>query len=377
MNPLFKTEVINNASFSDFEAHKTALSEKSEAVFENSIGDNFFLTLKGGKEAVHTYFSKGRGEIRTVTFPISAYSKLPTEDNPTDAPVGDLSTELIQIDLDNRRVDCGMSYVFRLSDGRFFIIDGGYFTHGECDRLYRLLRSYTPEGKLHIAGWFFSHAHQDHMGAFLDFISKYTPESEIEGLYYNFPSLSLPESVRWKGSDNSTMREFEYTVCHYLPNVKRHYLHTGEMFSIAGVKFSVLFTHEDIYPERIGSFNDTSTVLMVSYSGQKLLFLGDLQESSCRKLEAMYKDNLKSDLVQVAHHGFNGSTVETYDFVSPAVVLWPTADYGYYGNAERKVNAHLIEMPCAKEHIIAGINGTVSLILPYIPSTSKKIDLPK
>ncbi|MBQ7365364.1 MAG: hypothetical protein IJW46_07180, partial [Clostridia bacterium] len=87
----------------------------------------------------------------------------------------------------------------------------------------------------------------------------------------------------------------------------------------------------------------------------------------------MWGNYLKSDLVQVAHHGFNGSTIETYSLVSPTVALWPTPDYGYHGNRERKVNAHLIAMESVKEHIIAGIHKTRKLTLPYQPGTSTDI----
>lgn len=287
------------------------------------------------------------------------------------------NTALYQIDLDNRRVDCGMSYLYHLKSGKIFMIDGGYFTLGECDRLYTLMRKLCPQGKLPIAGWFFSHAHQDHFGCFLDFLTKYKGEYEIDTLYYTFPSLSLPEAKYWKQSDNSTMREFDSTVARLLPDVKKVHPVKGDCFSLEELSCEVLFTHDEIYPDKIGSFNDTSTVLRVTCEGQSVLFLGDLQESSCRRLERSQGENLKSDIVQVAHHGFNGSTVETYDLISPTVALWPTADYGYNGNKERKVNAHLIAMESVKEHIIAGIHGTRKLILPYVPGTSQPIDLPK
>lgn len=358
----------------DFQRHLDALLEEAEVREETTLAENVFVTLKKGTDRIHTYYSAGRGEIRTVICPLASHVPLLPQDafherkNPT---------ALYQIDLDNRRIDCGMSYVFHLGDGRFFLIDGGYFTNNECNRLYTLLRTIQPQGQLTVAGWFFSHAHQDHMGCFLDFITKYRTEVAIEGLYYTFPSLSLPEAVFWKQSDNATMREFAYTLSRVLPTVPHVSLHTGQRFSIADLSFEVLFTHEDIYPERIGSFNDTSTVLRVYAAGQTILFLGDLQDASCRKLEAMYGTYLKSDLVQVAHHGFNGSTIETYDLVSPTVALWPTADYGFNGNRQRKVNAHLLEMTCVKEHLIAGIHGTRRLLLPYRVETSEAIDLPK
>ena len=38
---------------------------------------------------------------------------------------------LYQLKLDQSIVDCGMSYVFQLNSGHFFLMDGGYFTPGK------------------------------------------------------------------------------------------------------------------------------------------------------------------------------------------------------------------------------------------------------
>lgn len=341
-------------------------------VFGKTIAENRFAYYEGESENYYLCRYPARGEIRKIICPENAYRHRPIDDtaHPTvNAPA------LYQIDLDNRRINCGMSYVYHLADGRFFIIDGGYFTYGERERLYSLLRSLTPEGKLSIAGWFFSHAHQDHLGCFIEFILKYQSEISIDALYYTFPSLSLDEAVRWKQSDNATMREFDYTVSKVLPNVKHIHPHTGDRFTLATTTFEVLFTHEDIYPESVGAFNNTSTILRATTEGQSILFLGDLQTTSCRKLEAMWGDYLKSDMIQVAHHGFNGSTIETYALASPTIALWPSCRDGYNDNVSREVNAFIRNMPSVEEHIIAGFAGTRRLSLPYTPNTSTPVEL--
>lgn len=347
------------------ELNATKLSDKT-------ILSNRFASYQGEESDYYLCHYPTRGEVRRVTCPKASFQHRPTDD--TSRPVTN-APALYQIDLDNRRINCGMSYVYHLADGRFFIIDGGYFTYGERERLYTLLRSLCPEGKLPIAGWFFSHAHQDHFGCFIEFILKYRHEIEIDALYYTFPSLSLEEASRWKQSDNATMREFDYTVSMILPDVKHIHPHTGETFSLSTLSFEVLFTHEDIYPESVGAFNNTSTILRITCEGQSILFLGDLQTTSCRKLEAMWGDFLKSDIIQVAHHGFNGSTVETYSLATPTVALWPSCQEGYNGNLTREVNAFIRSMPCVKEHLIAGFAGTRKLSLPYVPNTSEPVNI--
>ena len=115
-----------------FDAMTATLSGK---VYENKIGNNRFATFKDGDTLTHLCEYPGRDQIRKVECPLPAYDILPT-----DIPCGEKKNEtaLYQIDLDNRRVNCGMTYIFQLADGRFFILDGGYFTFSECDRLYTM-----------------------------------------------------------------------------------------------------------------------------------------------------------------------------------------------------------------------------------------------
>ena len=100
-------------------------------------------------------------------------------------------TTLYQLKLDQSIVNCGMSYVYRLASGHFFLIDGGFFTPGEADRLYDFLRA-RCEGKPVIDCWFFSHAHQDHIGVFLDMMERHREDLVIKELMYAFQPMDLP-----------------------------------------------------------------------------------------------------------------------------------------------------------------------------------------
>lgn len=275
--------------------------------------------------------------------------------------------ELYQLELDQALVDCGMSYLFHLEDGRFFLIDGGYFTPGEESRLLGWLKDLTPFGeKPVIAGWFFSHAHQDHIGNFLQFVQKYQGQVEIQMLYYQFQPMDFSKvSGDWreKCNDLATVQEFYRTLeqeCHAIPV---HILHTGERFSIGGLDFEVLYTAEDLYPEE-ASFNDYSAVITVTVDGQKILFLGDIGQKASQILLDRKKDHLSSDLVQVSHHGFSGATKELYEATGAKVLLWPSADFVLRENQNTAVNRYLLRELDVKEHLVSG-TGTVRLELPY------------
>lgn len=63
-----------------------------------------------------------------------------------------------------------MSYVIRLADGTFIVVDGGYATNREADGLYELLMANTADGKQPvISAWFITHLHYDHYGCLKKF----------------------------------------------------------------------------------------------------------------------------------------------------------------------------------------------------------------
>lgn len=272
------------------------------------------------------------------------------------------SCELYQLSLDQKDIDCGMSYVFKLCDGSFFIIDGGYFAKGECDRLYNFLCDHSND-KIIISGWFFSHAHEDHFGCFMDFAEQYSSCVKVEKLYYNFPNMYVPASKNWKAGDIASTERFYEVVNEYLPDVPHIKLHSGQKFNVRNAEIDILATHEDLYPNEFKNFNDTSTVIRINVNGKSIMFLGDTGDEMSDILIHIYGKNLKSDIVQVAHHGFNGAKKKVYELIDAVTVLWPTADYCFDDNLNRSANKYLFKKSkTAREHIISGY-GTKSIIL--------------
>lgn len=98
-----------------------------------------------------------------------------------------------------------MCYILRCADNSFFIIDSGHFLQpNDHKRIYRFLRERTPDGeRTVIAGWFFSHAHDDHVSQFVDFIREYGSTVEIERLYYNDAPIDHRDSMSWGESNKN------------------------------------------------------------------------------------------------------------------------------------------------------------------------------
>ncbi|MBQ4159826.1 MAG: MBL fold metallo-hydrolase, partial [Clostridia bacterium] len=84
--------------------------------------------------------------------------------------------------------DFGMSYVIRLGDGRFIIIDGGREFTQDADRLFACLKEGSPHEKPWIAAWILTHPHSDHHLCLQTFLDKYITEVQIEKFLYNYPA---------------------------------------------------------------------------------------------------------------------------------------------------------------------------------------------
>lgn len=276
-----------------------------------------------------------------------------------------MKTNLYQIELDQTAVNCGMSYVFHLQNDDFIIIDGGYFSPGEEDRLYQFLANNSDRKIPVVAGWYFSHAHQDHIGTFINFIRKYRSEVKIEKLLYAFHPVDLSSvSGDWRSSDPATIKEFYRTLDVYCQGIAKVDLHTGDKIEFGELTMDVIYTYEDLYPEN-ASFNDYSTVITTTVGRQKILWLGDI---SFKGANILLKNpvKLKCDIFQVAHHGIDNHDIlcELYAATEAKVALWPTPDYGMNDRKEQTVNDFILNKLNIKEHFVSGF-GTVKLPLPY------------
>ena len=82
--------------------------------------------------------------------------------------------------------------------------------------------------------------------------------------------------------------------------------------------------------------NGNSTVIRVAptYENAKTcLFLNDTSVWSGAKLLKTYGEKLKSDIVQMAHHGQAGADKDVYDMIDAKIRLWPIP-FWVWGNEE-------------------------------------------
>lgn len=221
--------------------------------------------------------------------------------------------------------DCGMGYIFRLSDGTFVIIDGGMPTPETLPAcFFERLRELAGDGPIVISAWIFTHAHPDHTRVFVRLTEMFPGQFEVRRVIHNFPGMLMQLGGGHRGWCKTEVRLVEEAMERLDPKPAFIRAHTGQRFEFPGLSVDMLFTLDDFkQPFFPDNFNATSLVFRVTAEGQTFMFLGDTDPTGCGILVERFGELLRSDVVQVAHHGYWGGTKEVYDAIRPAIVLWP------------------------------------------------------
>lgn len=256
-----------------------------------------------------------------------------------------------QVKLAYCKADCGMSYIIRLSDGRFVVIDGGYDEYEEAERLYDVLNGQNVLDHIRVAAWIITHPHGDHYLCFMRFCKDYGDRVEIEQLLYNWP---LPEMCKYPCNTAA------YDALVESLGIDVIVPHTGQRFCYADAVFDVLFACEDLYPNIIRNTNDSSIVFRMDLGGKRFLWVADAEFVSCEEICRTFSaKELKCDVLQVGHHGYDGGSPELYRRSDPETLLWPCPDFWYYPVRLWKSNAFLRTSKNIKHIFIEGHGTTV------------------
>lgn len=217
-----------------------------------------------------------------------------------------------------------MGFVIVTKENNAIVIDGGR----PLDM--PLLKKYIA-GR-HISAWILTHAHEDHISGFVDEIEKNGGcDFDIEKIYYNFPPYSLIE--------NHNVPDYKYfseELNEMLPAFNKiepkirdmcHIVTQGEQIRVDECTIDFLFTfHDGLYSNVM---NDSSLVFKLKTPNKSVLFLGDLGSEGGDFLFRESRHLLKSDMVQMAHHGHMNVGMEVYAEIMPEVCIWCCPDWLY------------------------------------------------
>ncbi len=359
--------LYENRNFSDYENIVSLLkSNGAEILLENRIDENSFCFLSFNGENVSCGYFPSENAIRIVSetgynFPDFSFDgKIKKE----------YTSELWQFEVDHKLIDCGMCYIMRCYDGSFILIDSAHtYSINDCDRIHDFLRERTPKGeKIRIAGWLFTHGHDDHIAQFMNYLKFCMNDTVIDGLYYNLVDVDHRDSHNWGPANRGYVTSFHKLIKEH-PEIPVYRLHTGMKFYIKNYLINVLCSHEDIFPESNLDYNDSSVVTKFETDGTSILFPGDAAIESSKILERRYPHFLESDIIQCSHHGHIGTSSEFYRMVKAKLALVPNTQIKY-DEEFVKVEATRVMAELAEKLYISS-NGTVEVPLPYNPETIK------
>ncbi len=337
---------------------------------ENSIEDSLFKTFVNEREGITLYVAYNDYKhaadyveddayhvdfqkcIRVISAPLGSVT-LPDAGLLNADPAYEKVTDstITQLPFTGKAV--GMGYVILLEDGRFVVIDGGGVNSDgrEHEQLFEVLaaqfkrtfgKSPSASDPIRIAAWINTHSHWDHYYAFRQMLKKHGPTGEVtlEYLIGNFPE----ESSIYPVSGSSLAMGEAATILAMQAHVQGGFryvkVHTGHKLYLANLTMEILMTYEDHNPRRICNSNDTCTIVRMSLANADApdaaapvtaLFLADAFRFQSRFLCAMYGEYLRSDIVQLAHHGNIGCEKAVYETIAPTVVFFPN-DYDSYAS---------------------------------------------
>ncbi len=219
------------------------------------------------------------------------------------------------------------------TDTGLVIVDGGQAY--EEEKLREIIASYGN----HVEAWILTHPHPDHITSFLN-IYEDLQGIQIHHVYtIQLPDMeTLKKNASWE--DYSDLERFRSLD---IPGLE--YLHKGDRIHVLGLELEVLSAYDETIDKLSNDLmNDGSLLFRVKGREESMLFCADVGSAGGRTdkvrkrmteyLVETYGDSLKSDYVQMAHHGFQGLGREFYEKVDPKAAFFDAPYWLMNGESE-------------------------------------------
>lgn len=207
-----------------------------------------------------------------------------------------------------------LSIVIKSPHGKLIVIDGGW--EADADKLSSLILQ--QGGK--VDAWLITHPHEDHVGALCTILNDTARKIKIDKIYC---SLATPDWYRQVSPTGAGIADRLLSAFTKLPiGTVTNNIGRGTEINIDDVNIRVL-NNRGIYT--YNGVNNSSMVYKIRVSGQSILILGDLAYDGGKDLiKTCTAAELKSDIVQMAHHGQQGVDQDAYALIASTTCLWPT-----------------------------------------------------
>lgn len=207
-----------------------------------------------------------------------------------------------------------LSIVIKSPNGKLIVVDGGW--EADADKLSSLILQ--QGGK--VDAWLITHPHEDHVGALCAILNDTARKIKIDKIYC---SLATPDWYREVSPTGAGIADQLLNAFTKLPvGTVTNNIGRGTEINIDDVNIRVL-NNRGVYT--YNGVNNSSLVYKIRVSGQSILILGDLAYDGGKDLiKTCTAAELKSDIVQMAHHGQQGVDQDTYALIAPTTCLWPS-----------------------------------------------------
>ena len=322
-----QTVVIKNTNADEYKAYLDKITTEGFSYYtDNTIGNNLFATYQNEKYYMSAMYFANINEVR-LTLEYTGNYSLPSLKGENVYTSKGIAASITQIGLEESgQIQNGMSYVIKLDDGSFIVIDGGTGTAGTKKQFVEVLQSLSDDPEhLHIAAWIITHAHGDHMGLIFTVLydEQYAGLFEVNQIIWSKVS---EEQLKNIGGGNMDYVDKAFAK---LEGTKIVIAHPGQVFYIRNAVYTVYTTIEMVEPLVLDNLNDSSVVGMLEIEGKAILFPGDSHPTETGVIISVFGEALKADAVQIIHHGYQGGSDAFYSLVDPLTVFWPLGMKNY------------------------------------------------
>lgn len=387
--------IIEETTKEQYDAYLKLLGDDGYTTYsENEIVGSYFTILYNDKYTVNAGFYNNINEVRIIIEPFEE-DTLPIKKVDA-APITTSQITMLGVEgmYNGSYQNNGLSLIYRLSDGSFVIVDGGHSGNAAiyAINIVKALREQSKDyaksdADIRIAAWIITHPHGDHSGTLVKEYKRFETFN-VERIMTNFWPSEAFEKAKNKYESFSGSYSSHTSTRSVATALNADYVvpHVGHEYWFGDTSFEFLYTIESFLP-RVGVIYNTSSMVFrtktVDASGKETTTMipGDATGEALELCTKTFGEYLKSDIVQVTHHGLGNGGSEhkisaAYSLMKPSVVLWPLGMHRYNAANDEYVASfnHALfkeQNPNFAELYIAGWQGNaVTIPLPYTLGTA-------